>query len=215
MEGVCAMQRWRSLKTFATSYTQRCEVLKLAKSLGVFLRRSWDQILQSVRDSGAPIMLCYMSDGWSAFSWKSVKYKLDGKAIADWQRERSEYLTERGILKCSESLGVTESAISIVAPRPLYHSKTAWNMFTCYLDFHPSLRAFSTGPIVTFGCFDGLHLSSMKRMMHGRRQLYYEYLESTATDADCLGITRSQKLIDFIFTIHCVAHAFSLAVKWA
>ena len=159
-------------------------------------------------------MLCYMSDGWSAFSWKKVQLQLDGQVIADWQRERVEYLSERGVLKSSRSLGVVSAAIRVSAPRPLYHGKTSWNMYAAYVEFHPPLRTFTIGPVITFGIFDGLHVSALKRKMHGRRQLYYEYRSSIAADEDGLAGLKLEELLDFILVIHCIAHAFSLAVKW-
>ena len=182
--GLDAAEKWRQLKNHVQSYSDSLEVFRVAKTIIAYLRSVWDRILGSLADDPAPVMLSYMSDGWSAFIWKVFVEVLNGKPTQQWCRERTEFLQQRGILKSIRPGGKIDAAIRVVPPCPLYHGKTSWQIFASFTAFHKPLRLFTKGAVLTIGCFDGLHKSSLERLMRAHRTLMYEHLGSDMTEDD-------------------------------
>ena len=137
-----------------------------------------------------------------------------------WARERKEFVLQRGILKVARSNGMVDAATMFSAPRPLHHGKAAWNLLTTFSEFHLPLRHFTKGPCLVVAIFDGLHCSSLRRMIPARQRLYYEQLRLSAErdgDADAVRELDTGLLeqTDNSIVLHCVMHVFNLALKWA
>ena len=179
MDGIELFAHWRQLKNKVTSYCDRLQVATVARTGHLYLDAAWRKLLARSDADPSPIMLCYMSDGWSAFVWQVKKTWIGEKSVQVWTREKQEFLLQRGILKKASPTGV-EAAMLFKAPRPLLHGKNAWNMFRYCTGFHAPLRDFSHGPTILFCAFDGLHLAPLKRMIEARRRLYYECLAISA-----------------------------------
>jgi hypothetical protein len=208
---------WRQLQNKVANYTQRMQVCRLARATYTYFLLKWNALLATLHDDPSPVMLTYMSDGWSAFIWQVKVMRSGNKTIQTWERERQEFVLERGILKVEKGDRI-EAAMLFGAPRPLLHGKTAWNMFTSFVDFSAPLRTFTTGACVLFAVFDGLQKEPLKRMLKARRILYYEYIRIQAADStaasDQSNAIDLAMLTDFIIVMHCIMHVFNLCLKW-
>ena len=146
--GCTLMNYWRQLKHRVSSYRERVEVLQLSKSICKYFRSVWNTMLLSLFVNPRPVMLCYMSDGWSAFTWTVFRECVDGNVVESWNKERIEFLLQRGILRIPRTCGGSSAAIFIHAPRPLLHGKAAWPIFTALTEFHSPLRESTKGACV-------------------------------------------------------------------
>ena len=203
------IEKWRQLRIRCQSYADRLQVLRLAYALHIFLVSIWRGVLLGLQRVPRPAMLCYMSDGWSAFTWTTNRVRCGNGFVESWHLERIEYLLQRAVLRVAKPGGGSTAAIMVSNPRPLLHGKGALAIYKCFDEFHKPLREFTVAACILFCVFDGLHLTSMARLIMGRRVLFYEYLQRTGQLFDHI-----QDLTDFTFFIHCVAHVFSLALKW-
>ena len=91
-----------------------------------------------------------------------------------WTRERLEFLLERAVLKVLRGDGTIDAAIKFSEPRGMWRGKAGWEIFTCFTEFFPPLRGFTSGPCVTFGVFDGLYVVMLERLMRARHAARYE-----------------------------------------
>ena len=157
-DGRTAVEKWRQLKHRCRTYMERLHVLQVACAIHLVFQQKWNHELAQLQVSSAPAMLCYMSDGWSAWLWKVSRRQNGRSASMTWSHERTEFLLQRALLKI-EMTGGTEAAIWFDPPRPMTEGKTAWHVYSALDEFHLPLRHYTRGPTVFFGIFDGLHLS--------------------------------------------------------
>jgi len=218
-DGVSAFAYWRALKNKVTTYAERLQVSRVARTVYVTFRNKWYGLLADLQTDPSPVMLNYMSDGWSAFMWQVNKTQCGRRSITTWTRERQEFVLQRGILKVAKVRGIV-GAMLFEAPRPLLHGRSAWNMLTAFEEFMPPLRSFTTGPCVTFAVFDGLQKAPLRRMILAKNELRYER-ETITSGVEMDGTflqenipTLMNALTDFVFIIHCIMHVFNLALKW-
>lgn len=216
-DGWSMQMYWRQLKNKVTNYTERMQVCTLARTIHTFFLLRWTALLTTLHHDPSPVMLTYLSDGWSAFIWQVKVMRSGNKTIQTWERERQEFVLERGILKVEKGDRI-EAAMLFGAPRPLLDGKTAWNMYTTFVQFSPPLRTFTTGACVLFAVFDGLQKECLKRMLNARRTLYYEHLRCQAEDStapiDQSNVTYLAMLTDFVIVMHCIMHVLNLCLKW-
>ena len=199
---------WRHLGNRATTYEQHTQILKLSKALSSYSDGIWNSLLLSLASNPRPVMLCYMCDGWSAWTWTVIRDWMKGTCVEEARLERMEYLLERGILRIASANGSSSAALRVTAPRPMLDGKCGWNIFQSLTEYHKPLRMYTTGPCMLFVCLDGAHLSTVEDLVKARRQLYYEHWRHQG-DEDL-----HSESTDFVFFFHCVAHVFSLALKW-
>ena len=214
-DGLSAIERWRILKNHAMSVADKNEILRVSKALIVFFGEVWNRVLLCSSSAASPVMLCYMSDGWSSFVWSTHFDMLGKKRVESWVRERIEFLSQRAVLKAFGVGDEVIGAIRFAPPCPLLHGKTSWQIFSAYTQFHEPLRRFTSHPCITFLVFDGLHRNSLTRLARARRKLFYECRRLSVGDGDEMDINSLlEEKTDVILSIHCLGHVFSLGTKW-
>lgn len=180
----------------------RTEVRRLAAPTAMLRGAVTEQIclLESVQDEqqrqweyasklglqGCPIVLVYMSDGWSCSQiYAEVEMMPNGKRIRRDRRCRTEYSLERALLKAVEPTGDVRAALKSTMPKPL-PDKSGATICAASLSTGLLRMDIQTGIVQTLYLQDGLHVKRFLAMQAARHDHFYamDVLELESDDAN-------------------------------
>ena len=119
-------------------------------------------LLQNAADK--PIVVCHMSDGWSAFvESREVDTSPGAPRVVRAARTKKEFLIERGFVKHMAE-GRIKTKFLVAPARPLDHGLSGWHIFASASEFLECGRLEGhRGLTFTLYVQDGLHYKGMGR----------------------------------------------------
>ena len=188
---------------------EKAQVEALTSVIASWQGRSQDELLSAVEGSKIPVMLTYMSDGWSTDLTKYSHCSLGGQAFRRTGRYRAEFLAEKSIVKAWQESGDLRMLLCVYPPKELA-AKSGWHIFSASLS-QPFLRTSCPSCIcMSVYLQDGLHSASFGRRQSARHDLWYDLCGEEGRDLEVL----SQRSRDWTFAMRCILHIASSALKW-
>jgi hypothetical protein len=202
-----AVQRLGHTSRFFSDKGRR-EVSSLAACIAAFLQQKWTRMLARSNAVGTPVLMAYMSDGWSTELAQCKSIQLGESSCRRVGRWRAEFLAEKSLLKSFDENGNIVMMMKLHAPRAMA-GKDGWSIFGASLQ-HGFLR-LSCPDLIVVSCYlqDGLHASSFLRRHRARHEIHYDLQDHLAPEA-----VFSLRAQDWVVGMRCILHVASSAIKW-
>ena len=167
------------------------------------------ELLRDARQRNAPVLLAYMSDGWSTSISTTRTVPTDLVATQRVAHFRAEFLAEKTVLKTVDAAGCVKQVLLVKPPRRM-DGKTGWDIFRASLTERFLRLELPLCICISFYLQDGLHAKSLVRWQRARHELHYDLMDEGEEQPGTFAARR----MDWVFGLRCVAHVASSALKW-
>ena len=176
-----------------------------------FLKRTWQTHVRMA--GGGPVLCSYSSDGTPISTTQQCRSSIStGGTVKRFGRGTSEYLVQGMFSRYLDAQDQAQTCVVLRDPLPLTEGKAAWQLFSCCLEFGPTLREEGhLGLALHHYCFDRACYKPLTRAMiqhhrrlaarfgHGSSQLTPQLLE----------------LQEWVLSTACGCHDAHNSLKWA
>ena len=167
-----------------------------------------------LNNTESPTLFAHLSDGWSGYTTSRHEAEAkDGLKVTRHGKVRHEYMLENGFLRTRNENGDDTLFFLTREPRPMVMGRSAWNVWTCLVEWYGRLRELGCqGLVIHFYVQDGALYLAVKRKLRVFHCIPYDE-ECSAIDSPDSGEMAS--LLDWNLHLRCKAHPLQNSIVWA